>query len=110
MECEFRKVTALVRTSVVEAVEKALQAIHVKGVSVTRVKGYGEYANFFSRDWMVPHARLEIFTCAADVPRIVEAILSAASTGLAGDGIVCVLPVEQVWRIRSRSQARPEEL
>lgn len=107
---EFRKVNAIFRIDRLEEVEKALQAIRVGGVSVTRVKGYGEYADFFARDWMTQYARVEIFTSEARVPEIVEAILSAASTGTRGDGIVSVLPVEKVVRIRTRAAATAEEI
>jgi hypothetical protein len=57
----LRKVTAIVRSEVLEQVEKRLQDLRLPGISVTRVKGFGEYANFFSRDWMAEHTRVEIF-------------------------------------------------
>ncbi|VAW89510.1 hypothetical protein MNBD_GAMMA17-635, partial [hydrothermal vent metagenome] len=58
---DYRKITAIIRRDVLEKVEQKLQAMGVQGISVTRVKGYGEYADFYSRDWMVSHARIEIF-------------------------------------------------
>lgn len=99
---EFRKVTAIFRIERLSAVEKALQEIKVRGVSVTRVKGYGEYVDPYARDWMTDHARVEIFAAAEETNGIVEAISAAASTGTRGDGIVGVLPVERVVRIRTR--------
>jgi len=39
---QFREVTAIVRSSALEAVEQALIAAGVKGVTATRVKGYGQ--------------------------------------------------------------------
>lgn len=104
------KVTAIVRVEDVERVEAALQEIHVSGVSVTRVKGYGEYADFFARDWLADHARFEVFTGRERAGEVARAILAAASSGTRGDGIVCLLPVEQVWRVRSRSLLPPEAL
>jgi nitrogen regulatory protein P-II 1 len=106
----YRKVTAIVRIEDLERVEKALQDLRVSGVTVTRVKGYGEYKDFFECDWLGAYARLELFTGEERVSRVVDAILSVASTGTAGDGIVSVLPVERVWRIRSRAPVPPEEL
>ena len=47
----FRKIVAIIRTDSLENVEAALKAKHVPGVSVTKVKGYGEYANFFTRSF-----------------------------------------------------------
>lgn len=99
-----KKITAIVRTHVLEAVEGRLRQLGVAGVSVTRVKGFGEHANFFSRDWLSAQARIEIFADGPDVDRIVEAVMDAAYTGAAGDGIVAVLPVDKLYRIRERRE------
>ena len=82
--------------------------MRVKGISVTKVKEYGEYANFFNPDWMVNHSRIEIFTEKAKVEEIVAAIMDIAHTGMPGDGIVAVLPVEKRYRIRTKSEIAPD--
>lgn len=109
---KFRKVTAIIQRDALEKVEQALQGIGVRGISVTKVKGYGEYANFYSRDWMVSvsHVRIEIFTEKARVNAIVNAILEAAHMGLPGDGIVVVVPVEQIFRVRTKSAVAAGEI
>jgi nitrogen regulatory protein P-II 1 len=103
---EFVKVTAIIRPSVLEKVENALQELHVPGVSVAKVKGYGEYANFYTSDWMVAHVRVEVFIGQHRAEAIAEAIMEAAHTGLEGDGIVAVMPVESVYHIRTREKCR----
>lgn len=109
---EFRKVAAIIQPGVLEKVEKGLQDIGVRGISVTKVKGFGEYADFYSRDWMVSvsHVRIEIFTEKSKVKAIVNAILEAAHLGLPGDGIVVVLPVEQIFRVRTKSVVAAGEI
>lgn len=107
---ELSKITAIIRVSRLETVEKRLQELRVPGISVTKVKGYGEYANFFSRDWMTEHARIEIFLTRDLAYEIAHAILAAAHTGTAGDGLVVVLPVEAVYRIRSGEPATAHDL
>lgn len=107
---KYRKVTAIINIDKLVAVETRLQELGVPGVSVTEVKGYGEYANLFSRDWMTRHARIEIFTVPGRVDAIVCAIMNAAHSGLSGDGFVAVLPVEQVYRIRTRAPAEDTTL
>lgn len=109
---EFRKVTAIIQPSVLEKVEWKLQDIGVRGISVTKIKGYGEYANFYSRDWMVSvsHVKIEIFAEKTKIKAIVHAVLEAAHLGLPGDGMVAVSPVEQVFRIRTRSVAAAGEI
>ncbi|HHS83822.1 MAG TPA: P-II family nitrogen regulator [Gammaproteobacteria bacterium] len=107
---KYRKVTAIIRRDALEKVERKLQQIGVQGISVTRVKGYGEYADFYARDWMTSYARIEIFTTAEKVDGIAEAIMDAAHVGLSGDGIVAVLPVEKLYRIRTKSEATTEHI
>ncbi|HOG17014.1 MAG TPA: P-II family nitrogen regulator [Syntrophales bacterium] len=102
---EWKKIVAIIRTEdKLGDVETRLKKIHVRGISVTRGKGYGEYANFFRSDWSAAHARLEIYCRLARTEEIVDAIMDAAQTGLPGDGIVAVIPVEKVYRIRTRTQ------
>jgi nitrogen regulatory protein P-II 1 len=107
---EFRKVTAIVRAEVLERVERRLQELGVPGLSVTRVKGYGEYANFFARDWLVEHVRIEIFVTRQRAAEIAAAIVTAGRTGAKGDGIVAVLPVEAVYHVRTGALATPGDL
>ncbi|WP_242392375.1 P-II family nitrogen regulator [Anaeromyxobacter oryzisoli] len=110
MDTAFCRVTAFVRIERLSTVERALQAMDVRGVSVSRVKGYGEYVDFFANDWMGQHARIEVVTGSARAAAVVDAILAAASTGTPGDGILTVTPLESVWRIRTRRGAEAADL
>ncbi len=107
---QYRKVTAIIRRDVLEKVEKKLLAIGVNGISVTKVKGFGEYTDFYSRDWLVSHMRIEIFTHATNTDVIVQTIMDTAHLGLEGDGIIAVLPVEKLYRIRTRSKVAINEI
>ena len=100
----YRKVTAIFRLDLLEKVEKKLQGLGVKGLSVSKVKGYGEYADFYAKDWMTNHARIELFTEADDAEVIAKAIMDAASLDMEGDGIVAILPVEKLYRIRTKTE------
>lgn len=106
----FRKVTAIFRCDSCEKVEQRLQEIGVHGFSISKVKGYGEYADLYSHDWLVTHARIEIFTEESKVEEIAETIIEAAHIGVEGDGIIAVLPVEKLYRIRTRSEVKPGEI
>lgn len=92
-----------------EAVEKKLQVIGVERIDVSKVKGYGEYRNYYSRDWMVDEVKLDLFTRADEVDSITAAIMDGAHTGEPGDGIVAVVPLEKFSLIRTRSEATPDE-
>ena len=107
---EIRKVVAIIRSSALPDVVKSLKALKVEGVTVFPVKGYGEHANFYKSDWMVDNAKVELFTKLSRVDAIVNAILESAHAGIAGDGMVAVLPVEKLYRIRTRTEATADEL
>ena len=103
---EFRKVTAIIRPERLDNVEQCLRKLVVPGISVTKVKGYGEFTNFFSPDWLCQHIRVEVFIGVEKADEIAVAIMDAAHTGLEGDGIVAVLPVESVYHIRTKEKCQ----
>jgi len=107
---KYRKITAIIRCEALEDVERELKEAGVHGISVTKVKGFGEYADFFTRDWMVTHIRMEIFTKADKAEAIAGLIMDAACAGAPGDGIVAILPVERIYRIRTKSEVTAHDL
>lgn len=103
----MKRVTAVVRTTVLERVEKHLEVAGVPDINVMAVQGYGDYANFFREPPLVDYARLEIFAEAKRVPAIVEAIAESAATGLAGDGVIAVSPLESFHQISQYRKPAP---
>ncbi len=101
----YQNITAIVRTERLKHVEEALIDAGVEGITVTGCKGFGHYGDFFRKDFLVPHVRLDIFTTSDHVDRLVQAIMEAAHTGTPGDGLVTVSPVECVYRIRTKAPA-----
>ena len=70
---DFRKVTAIIRPDYLEKVERALQGLGVPGLSVTKVKGYGEYADFYTPDWMCTHVRIDVIIGQHRADQVAEA-------------------------------------
>lgn len=91
-----------------QVVEKKLERLGVERLNVTKVKGFGEYHNFFAPNWLNDEVRVEIFTRKDEVEAIASAIMEVANTGLPGDGVVAVVPIEKLYLIRTRSEATPE--
>jgi len=99
---KYRKITAIIHPSKLEAVEEQLKQLNVPGISVGKVQGYGEAPNFFNSDWTSPNARIEVFIEESKAQAIAQAIMDTAHTGCEGDGIVAILPVEALFRVRTR--------
>jgi nitrogen regulatory protein P-II 1 len=108
---EFAKVTAIVRIDQIQNVEVALEKAGVSGFTVAPVKGVGEWDKKFSV-FGVPsmHIKIEIFTEECRAERIADMIMNAAHTGSVGDGLVAILPVHKVFRIRTKALAQSGEI
>jgi len=72
-------------------------------------QGTWKACQFLFGDWLSEEAKLEIVAHEDRVDAITRAIMEAAHTGDPGDGIVTVLPVSSFHRIRTRSEALPED-
>jgi len=107
---ELSLVVAILPTLELDAVEKMLGRMGVRGVTVSKAKGYGAYANFYAQDWMVEQAKIEIFVERRRAESVAQAIIEVAHTGFPGDGIVAILPVEKVFSVRTRAEAIPNSV
>ena len=106
---DINLIIAICRRDRLEQVEQKLRKIGVERVDVSKVRGYGEYHDYFQPDWMVDEVRFDIFTKREEVDAITAAIMEGAHTGATGDGIVAVLPIDKFSLIRTRSEATPDE-
>ena len=104
----MRKIEAIVRPNKLHEIKEALSKYGVKGMTVSEVAGcglqkgqVGKYRGKSYNVTLLPKVKLEIVVPADVVEDVVEVILSAAQTGEVGDGKIFVIPVEQVYRIRT---------
>lgn len=102
----FRKVTAIIPALSLEEVEKELVAMGVPGMSVTKVHGYGDYRNFYTKDSMTDCARIEIFTETEKARSIANAIAAKVHQGMSTDGVIAILPVEDFMHIREFNEVK----
>jgi nitrogen regulatory protein P-II 1 len=103
---KFKYVVAIVPLEALESVERKLRSIHVGGMTLTKVMGFGEYKNFFANDWLSDHRKIEIFTEESKVELLLQTLLEAAHSDIPGAGIVAVMPVDEFLHLRTGSEAR----
>jgi len=104
----MKQITAVVRSSKVDAIKDALVAIEVIGMTVKDVRGFGRQkgqveryrGNEFTVDF-IPKASITVVVNDDKVEAAVGAISNAARTGEIGDGKIFVTPVDDVIRIRT---------
>ncbi len=104
----MKEVKAFVRCQKVETVFEALDEAGIDGVTLIDVLGIGSYSDpktekysFACVEKYSDVAKLELVCSDADVHRIVEIIRTTAYSGMKGDGIVFVSPVDMAVKIRT---------
>jgi nitrogen regulatory protein P-II 1 len=104
----MKKIEAIIKPFKLDEVKDTLNAIGIKGMTVTEVKGYGRQKGhtevYRGAEYVVdfiPKIKLEIIVQDDQVDQVIESILNVAKTGKIGDGKIFVLPVERVIRVRT---------
>lgn len=104
----MKLIIAIIRPDRLNDVLERLYRAEVRGLTVSRVLGHGgetdqveTYRGMTVKMELQEKVRLEIGVSEPFVDVTVRAILDAACTGEVGDGKVFVMPVEQVYRIRT---------
>lgn len=105
---QFKYVTAIVRADTLVALEAKLGGLHVRGITVTKVMGFGEYTNFFSRDHLTEHIKVEAFVEESKSEALANAFMDAAHSDVPGAGVVAIMPVDKFFHIRTRSEMLPD--
>jgi nitrogen regulatory protein P-II 1 len=104
----MRKIEAVIRPHLLDAVRSALQEVGVVGMTVSEVKGFGRqkghtetYRGSEYRVDFVPKIKIEAVVSLEVLDQAIDAIMKTARTGKFGDGKIFVLPVEESVRIRT---------
>jgi nitrogen regulatory protein P-II 1 len=104
----MKKIEAIIREEKLVDVKEALAEIGITGLHVVGVKGRGRQMGI-SLQWrastytvdMLPKLKVNIVVNDDDVDKAIEVIVKAARTGKEGDGMIFILPVEEVVRVRT---------
>jgi nitrogen regulatory protein P-II 1 len=97
----LKYVIAIVGPQCVAELEAQFARIGIEGITLTKVKGFGEYKNFFRDDWLSDHTKIEILTDESRVPALLEVLMKTAGSSLPGSGVVAIVPVDSVMPLRT---------
>ena len=104
----MKKIEAIIRPEKLEDVKSALEDRGILGMTVTQVSGRGRQKGI-ALQWrageyrveFLPKVKLEIVLNDDECNAAVDVICKSARTGKVGDGMIFVLPVENVVRVRT---------
>jgi nitrogen regulatory protein P-II 1 len=104
----MKKMEAIVRPHLLDAVKTALQEVGVVGMTVSEVKGFGRqkghtetYRGSEYKVDFLPKVKVEVALADDLVEKAIEAVLTAAKTGKFGDGKIFVTDLSAAVRIRT---------
>jgi nitrogen regulatory protein P-II 1 len=108
----MKKIEAIVRHFKLEEVKDALNALGVKGMTVTEVRGFGRQKGHtetyrgaeYSVDFL-PKVKIEVVVSDDEAQNVISKIMATARTGQVGDGKIFVTNLAEVVRIRTGETA-----
>src|SRR3989338_9077623 len=104
----MKEIRAYIQPFMLQKVTDALHKIHVHGMSVSEIKGFGKEKDesypHYDKDYVIeftPKVKIEIVCGDEEVKGVIKAIQENAHTGRKGDGKICISSVERVVSIRT---------
>ncbi len=111
----MKKIEAYIRDHKFEEVKNALIKAGVSGISSYQVMGRGNQigqgmanseSGIILEDTLIPKRKIEIFCIPEELDKILETIMTRASTGKVGDGKIFVSEVSEVIKIRTQERVK----
>ncbi len=91
-----------------EEVREALSAIHVQGMTISEVRGFGRqkghtelYRDVEYTVAFVPKVEIEVVVPDSMVRAVLNTLMTSARSGKIGDGKIFIMDVDQAVRIRT---------
>ena len=92
----MKKIEAIVRKEKFEEIYQVLEKSGIGGLTVSEAKGFGHH-----RNGLKEKVKIEIYVDEFQTDKVVDMIRRAAKTGTTGDGKIAILPLENIYRIRT---------
>jgi nitrogen regulatory protein P-II 1 len=104
----MKKVEAIIKPFKLDEVKDALSTLGNFGITIIEVKGFGRQKGhtevYRGAEYVIDFVskiKIEVVVDDTIVEKVIEAIITAARTGRAGDGKIFIFPVEDAVRIRT---------
>ncbi len=98
----MKMVVGIVRTTCLKKVLKELDDIGIRNLTVSKIEGIGEQITL--RKSYAVHDMIQIIVPDEKVNQVTDVILQHAHSGLAGDGIITVIPIDYMIRLRTKER------
>ena len=98
---DIKRITAVFPESLEDSFERCLRKCGVPGMTIDKVRGFGEHANYFSDDLLKSNIRAVIYVGEQRAGALVEALQEFALEEHTTSGIVVVETVERLIKLHT---------
>ena len=98
----MKMVIGIIRATCLGRIVKELEKIDVRSMTISQVKGIGEQVTL-NKPYAI-HNMIQIIVPDEKVDEVNNVILNFTRTGMAGDGIIAVSPIDYMIRIKSQER------
>ena len=105
---KFCKVVAIMNITDYNVLHVPVQQLDVPGITVSMVKGFGDYVNGFSPYGFSENMKIEIYTTAEQAESIAVELAALADNWTEGGGVIAIEPVNQLMNVRKLDASTTE--
>lgn len=105
----INKITAIFDEFRLKKVEETLIQHGVKGFTLHPVRGRGRYFDSFNENHLIKHIQIEIYASAEQAKEIAQLIVDAAHGNADSEGLVCIVPVNDLLWIHDKRSATDKD-
>lgn len=107
----MKKIEAVIRPEKLEDVTGALNLLHLNGLSISQIMGYGKQKGW--KEYIrgseievnfLPKVKIEIIVSDKQVEAVIDEICDKAYTGEVGDGKIFISEITDALRIRTKEK------
>ncbi|MGB1200277.1 MAG: P-II family nitrogen regulator [Cognaticolwellia aestuarii] len=106
---KVKKIIAIINEMQLDNVANALCDSGVKGFTIHPVTGRGNYCNTFSKDGLVTHKQIEIYTTTEYAVKIANLIMKTADVALNSEGLVAITSVDELFWVYQQTPAKIDD-
>jgi nitrogen regulatory protein PII len=96
----YCKVVAIMNITDYSLIGESIQRLDVPGVTVSIVKGFGDYINEFHEFGFSDNLKVEIYTSAEHAEIVADTLSKLANEMTEGGGVVAIEPINKLLNVR----------
>lgn len=96
----YCKVVAILNITDYRLISQTIQKLDVPGITISMVKGFGDYINEFNEFGFSDNMKIEIYTSAEQAEIIADTLSRIANESTAGGGVIAIEEVKQLLNVR----------